>query len=76
MASTVDYRDVLVAYLNSETVQDAAKNLNISVPVLKSRIAVLRKHGVTVPAKVPNQWSDYNVAQLNALVKKHTKSSN
>jgi transposase len=76
MAIIVDYRDTLVTYLNSETVQEAAKNLNVSVATLKSRLATLRSHGVKIPAKTPNPWSDLNIAQYNALVKKHTAKTN
>jgi hypothetical protein len=76
MGTSVNYRETLVTYLTSETVEEAARNLGIGVPVLKSRIATLRDHGVKVPAKTVSQWSDFNVAQLNALVKKHTQKSN
>lgn len=69
----VDYRDTIVTYMNQETVESAAKALNVSVATLKSRLATLREHGVKVPAKMPNQWSDYNVAQMNALVNKYKK---
>jgi ribosomal protein L20 len=69
----VDYRDTLVTYLKSETLDAAAKNLNISKATLISRIHVLRKAGVNIPKKTKKQLSALDVAQLNSIVKKHLK---
>lgn len=70
----VDYRDTLVTYLNSDSIESAAKNLNITTASLKQRIIVMRKAGVNVPKKTRRTaLSPLDVAQLNSLVKKHLK---
>lgn len=67
----VDYRDTLITYLKSETIEGAAKNLNVTVATLKGRIQVLRKAGVNVPKKTKASLSTLDVAQLNSIVRKH-----
>ncbi|MCF8783233.1 hypothetical protein [Rhodococcus ruber] len=51
MAKAVDYRETLVTYLNSESLDDAARNLNITKAALTLRIKAMRKAGVNVPKK-------------------------
>lgn len=78
MPSTVDYRDTLVTYLRSETVEDAARNLGITTQNLSVRLTKMRKAGVNIPRKkAPDTLnSDLFVAQLNSLVRKYVKENN
>lgn len=69
----VDYRDTLITYLKSESLEDAAKNLNITKAALVARMGVLRKAGVKVPQKYKKSLTALDVAQLNAIINKHAK---
>lgn len=66
----IDYRETLVTYLRSETVEEAANTLKISKSVLNSRVSVMRKRGVNVPHKTKRALSDLDVAQLNSIIRK------
>lgn len=75
MSIQVDWRETLVTYLNSESNDEAARNLNVSKSTLSARINTLRKAGVAVPKKSVRRdlGSDLFVAQLNSLVNKHLR---
>lgn len=73
MSHKVDYRETLVTYLRSETIEDAATQLHVSKTVLASRLAIMRAAGVKVPKKVRRALDSLEVAQLNSLIKQHSK---
>jgi hypothetical protein len=72
MSKPVNYRETLVAYLHSDTIEDAAKELNIAVSVLKARIATMRAKGVNIPKLSRTTLGALEVAQLNSLIKKYS----
>lgn len=45
----VDYRETLVTYLRSESLDDAAHSLGVSKAALQQRLHTLKKAGVAVP---------------------------
>ena len=71
---SVDYRETLVVYLNSETTVSAAQSLSLSVATLKSRLNTMKKAGVKIPRK-PSKvaLTQLEVAQLNSIINKHLK---
>ncbi|WP_419247962.1 helix-turn-helix domain-containing protein [Rhodococcus erythropolis] len=71
---TVDYRETLVTYLNSQSTAEAAKALNISKQTLAARVKFLRKAGVKVPKKTGRvSLSPLDVSQFNSLIHKWQK---
>lgn len=76
MSKSVDYRETLVTYLNSEDMEHAANTLGVSNATLSSRLSTLRKHGVKVPRKLRKGISDLEIAQLNSIVKKWKEAKN
>jgi predicted ArsR family transcriptional regulator len=76
VTTSVDYRETLVTYLRSESVEQAATNLNISKATLKSRLATLKKAGVKVPKiQRKNGLGALEVARLNSIVNKYLKDT-
>lgn len=70
-----NYRETLVTYLRSETVDEAAKELGISVATLRGRLWHMKKAGVNIPRKGHDDLrSQLFVAQLNSLVSQYNKS--
>lgn len=78
MAISVNYRDTLVTYLRSDSMESAANQLKITVPTLQSRISTMRKAGVKVPklsSTTDNLSSSLFVAQLNSLINRSQKEA-
>ena len=76
MSVSVNYRETLVTYLNSETLERAAENLGVSKATLQSRLHTLKKAGVKVPLKKRSSGlTDLEVAQLNSLIKKYKEKN-
>lgn len=73
MGYTVDYRETLVVYLRSDSLEQAAQTLKIAPGTLYSRIMHMKKHGVKVPLKATRLTlkNDLFIAQLNSLINKH-----
>jgi hypothetical protein len=78
MATPVNYRETLVTYLRSDSMESAANQLKITVPTLQSRISTMRKAGVKVPklsSTTDNLSSSLFVAQLNSLINRSQKEA-
>lgn len=77
MGHHVDYRETLVAYLNSETPDQAAKTLNINMGALHSRLYTMKKNGVKIPPHpgARKVFDSLYIAQLNSIIKKHEKDN-
>lgn len=75
MSRTTDYRETLVTYLRSESLDDAARNLGVSKPTLNARLGNMRKAGINIPklSRPEGLSSSLYIAQLNALVNKYNK---
>ena len=75
MASQVDYRETLITYLRSESIDDVLKTMNITSSALYYRLHKMRKAGVNIPKKHLNRsgLTALEVAQLNSLIKKYSK---
>ncbi|KSZ59690.1 hypothetical protein Z045_05855 [Rhodococcus pyridinivorans KG-16] len=71
----VDYRETLITYLNSETIEDAARNLGIKVSALHSRVHTMRQAGVELPKKSRPRLTRLEVDQLNTLIKKYQREA-
>ena len=74
----VDYRETMVAYLNSDCdVHRTCEILKISPASLRGRFATLRKLGVDVPPvrTAPRLPDKLEVAQLNDIVNKWKKET-
>lgn len=70
----VDYRETLVTYLHSESLDDAAKTLGITRTALVARMKTIRKAGVPVPRKTARRGiSRLEASQLTSIVKKWEK---
>lgn len=74
--ANVDYRDTLVTYLNSNSVEEACRNLSVTPAGLNYRLNTMRKAGVKVPKKqraANDLTSELFIAQLNNLIRNHQK---
>lgn len=72
----VDYRETLITFLRSDSLEQAAKELQITKAALTYRLQRLKKAGVRVPRKSNQRlaFDALEVAQFNALVKKYSKA--
>lgn len=69
----VDFRETLITYLKSESMDEAAKNLNVTRATLQQRLMRLKKVGVNVPTIRKRTLGSLEIAQLNSIVKKWEK---
>lgn len=70
----IDNREFVVTYMNSESLDEVAKNMGITKRAVTSKAVYLRKLGVKLPRmKKTVKDSALEVAALNSLIKKHTK---
>lgn len=70
----IDNRDFVVCYMNSDTIDELAKAMNITRQSAVSKIYGLKKAGVNLPKKFKkNGLSKLDIAQLNSLILKHQK---
>jgi len=71
----IDYGEVVVTVLNSESREAAAKNLGISKQALSYRLTELKKAGVKFPTPPKKRvLDDLMVAQLNSIIRKYKES--
>lgn len=75
MGFSVDYRETLVTYLRSDSIEDAARNLGLSKASMSQRLVTMRRAGVKIPKKRKKILDELMVAQLNSLISKHKKEA-
>ncbi|MEV6241034.1 hypothetical protein [Lentzea sp. NPDC051838] len=70
----IDNREFVVTWINSLTVGAVASALGITKKSASTRASYLRKLGVKLPKMRPPVADNLEVAQLNSLIKQHTRS--
>lgn len=72
----INNREFVVTYMNSNSIAEIAKNMNISESSVSVKAYYLRKLGVKLP-KMRRSANDkqLEIAQLNSLIKKHTQDN-
>jgi len=71
----IDYRDFVVEWCTSSTLDDLMRSQQLTKPQIRYHAKRLRASGVVLPELKPamSGLDRLTVAQLNSLVRKHTK---
>ena len=73
----IDYRDFVVDWCTSATLDDLMNTTKLAKSTIKYREKVLRKAGVNLPRlrASTNGLDRLEVAQLNSLINKHARKA-
>ncbi|NIL77154.1 hypothetical protein [Rhodococcus sp. B10] len=76
MRKRIDNRELVVTWLNSESLDDVAKAMGRTRASVQTRASELRKRGVKLPkftSRMSETAKQLEVAQLNSIISKHQK---